>query len=280
MTGKQIKRSSPKTKVLFILQEMVPYTPDSELGSVSRNLPQRIQELGKEIRIMMPFYGLINPRSHQIHEVYRLSNSVLTINDDDKPLCIRVGAIPSAKLQTYFIDNEELYKRKHLLYDEKKEFFKDNDERMLFFCKGVLETIRQLNWSPDIIHCLGWMTSPIPLLIKTIYQNDPLFANSKVIYTVFNDDFPGRLGKDYQKKLTMDGIVETKSKELSDPTFENITKNAMVNADAIIVGSPDINTSISDYMNANQFFILTHQPSENVESINNFYEDVLKNKNL
>jgi starch synthase len=276
MTGKEIKRPPPKTKVLFILQEMAPYTPDNELGSISRNLPQRIQELGREIRIMMPFYGLINPRSHHIHEVYRLSNAVLTINNDDKPLSIRVGAIPSAKLQTYFIDNEELYKRKHLLFDDKKEFFKDNDERMLFFCKGVLETIRQLNWAPDIIHCLGWMTSPIPLLIKTIYKNDPLFSTSKVIYTLFNDDFPGTLDKDYRKKLTMDGIAEMESKELSDPTFENITKNAMVNADAILVGSLDISASIRDYMNANQFFVLAHQPPENVEAINNFYEDVLK----
>lgn len=276
MAEKEVKLRPKKVKVLFILQEMIPYTSESELGVISRNLPQAIQERGRDIRIMMPRYGVINERSHQLHEVYRLSNTLISINGDEKPLMIKVGAIPAAKIQTYFIDNEELFKRKHMTHDESHVFFKDTDERILFYCKGVLETIKQLNWAPDLIHCQGWMSSLIPLLIKTSYKADPLFSASKVIYTLFDNDFKESLDKDYQKKLKMDGITEKDSKELNLPTFENISKNAIVNSDAVIVGNPDINPDLIHFLNTTQVPVLTNQPLDNFDAVNDFYDIVLK----
>ncbi len=279
MTGKELKPSPTKLKVLFILQEMIPYTPVGESGKISRELPQHIQELGREIRIMMPLYGSINLRSHQLHEVYRLSKTTVTINGDEKPLLIRIGAIPSAKIQTYFIDTDELFKRKYQTRDENNSIFKDTDERILFFCKGVIETVKQLNWSPDIIHCHGWMTSLVPLLIKSIYKNDPLFSNSKVIYTLFNDHFNETLDAGYQKKLEPDGIKQKDSKELSQPTFENITKNAISNSDAVIIGSENVHVELNDYIQASQSHLLNYPLGENTEEVNNFYERILKGSN-
>lgn len=275
MAEKEVKLPPKKTKILFILQEMMPYTPQSELASMSRNLPQAIQERGKDIRIMMPRYGLINERSHQLHEVYRLSNTLITINGDEKPLLIKVGAIPTSKIQTYFIDNEELFKRKHMTRDENNVFFNDNDERILFYCKGVLETVRQLNWSPDIIHCLGSMGSFVPLLIKTSYKEDPLFSNSKVIYTLLNDEFTETLNRNFQQQLQMDGIAETNSRELSTPTFENISKNAIVHSDAVIIGSQDIHAELLDFLNSRDIPVL-NTPTGTFDAVNDFYEIILK----
>ena len=181
MAEKTVKVLTKKLKVLFVSQEMVPYTPESEQAIISRKLPEAIQERGREIRIMMPCFGSINGRSHQLHEVYRLSKTMIPINGDEKPVLIKVGAIVPAKLQTYFIDNDELFKRKYMIRDENNAFFQDNDERILFFCKGVLETVKQLNWAPDIIHCQGWMSSLIPLLVKTTYKNEPLFSKRTCI---------------------------------------------------------------------------------------------------
>ena len=273
MAEKELKPRPNKLKILFISQEMTPYTPASDLATISRNLPQAIQERGKEIRIMMPKYGLINERSNQLHEVYRLSTSTIQVNDDEKPLLIKVGAITTAKIQTYFIDNEELFKRKHIIRDENNVFFKDNDERIIFFCKGVLEIVKQLNWSPDIIHCQGWMASLIPLLIKTTYKKDPLFSNSKVIYTLYDDHFSESLDKDYHKKLTLDGIPEKETTELAEPTFENISRNAISKADGVIIGSPHVQPAILKYANTYQVPLLTYQLSENfIDAVNGFYE--------
>lgn len=275
MAVKEVKLSPKKVKILFILQEMIPYTSESELGIISRSLPQAIQERGRDIRIMMPRYGLINERSHQLHEVYRLSNTLITINGDEKPLLITVGAIPAAKLQTYFINNEELFKRKHIARDANNVFFEDNDERILFYCKGVLETIKQLNWSPDIIHCQGWITSLIPLLVKTTYKADPLFSNSKIIYTLFKDEFAETLSKDYRKKLQMHGITEKDSKELSQPTFENINKNAIANSDAVVIANPDIPANLISYLNTLQLPVLKDQTPDDYNAVNEFYERIL-----
>lgn len=273
MAEKELKLKPRKLKILFISQEISPFTSDSEIGSVSRNLSQAVQELGREIRIMMPRFGLISERSHHLHEVFRLSNTYLTINEDDKPLLLRVAPLQASKMQIYFIYNEELFKRKHIFRDEDNTFYKDNDERMIFFCRGVLETVKQLNWSPDIIHCHGWMTSLVPLLIKTTYKKDPLFSNSKVIYTLYNDDFTENLDKDYQKKLTLDGIAETEMKELSKPTFENITKNAISKSDGVIIGSTDVNPTILTHLNTQKIPVLQFpSPETLIEATNNFYE--------
>src|SRR5664280_799781 len=176
-------------KVLFISQEITPYLGETKLSKIGRFLPQGIQERGKEIRTFMPRYGCINERRNQLHEVIRLSGMNLIIDDTDHPLIIKVASIQSARMQVYFIDNEDYFQRKNIIKDSKGNEFADNDERAIFYARGVLETVIKLRWAPDLIHCSGWLTSLVPLYIKKAYNDDPLFVNSKVIYSVYHDDF-------------------------------------------------------------------------------------------
>ena len=176
-----------KKKVLFINQEMVPYVPTSEMATMGRNLPQKIQENGFEIRTFMPKWGNINERRGQLHEVIRLSGLNLIIDDTDHPLIIKVASIPVSRLQVYFIDNEDYFQRRRTMTeDESGEEFTDNGERAIFFARGVLETVKKLRWTPDIIQCQGWMAGVVPLYIKTAYHDDPSFANAKVVTSLFN----------------------------------------------------------------------------------------------
>src|SRR5258708_12675686 len=175
-----------KAKVLFISQEIMPFLEVSEIAKVGRYLPQGIQERGKEIRTFMPRFGVINERGKQLDEVMRLWGMNLIIGENEHPLIIKVASIQNARMQVYFIDNEEYFQRKFVFRDGKKKFYKDNEDRAIFFCRGVLETVKKLGWAPDIVHCHGWMTSLIPLYIKTIYKDHPLFRNSRVVYSLYN----------------------------------------------------------------------------------------------
>ena len=177
-----------KKKILFISQEISPFLPKSEISTAARNLAQGIQEAGKEIRVFMPRFGVINERRHQLHEVIRLSGMNMIIDDTDHPLIIKVASIQPARMQVYFIDNEDYFKRKATLTDEDGKLFSDNDERAIFFAKGVIETVKKLNWAPDIIHVHGWMASLLPLYIKEYYSDEPLFSESKIITSVYNKD--------------------------------------------------------------------------------------------
>ncbi|HRP60081.1 MAG TPA: glycogen/starch synthase, partial [Vicingus sp.] len=195
-----------RSRVLFISQEITPYLEESELSKVGRILPQGIQELGKEIRTFMPKFGCINERRNQLHEVIRLSGMNLIINDTDHPLIIKVGSIQPARMQVYFIDSEDFFNRKGVVNcNETGKFFEDNDERAIFFARGVLETVKKLGWVPDIIHCHGWMTSLVPLYIKTSYGKDPIFANSKVVYSIYDNEFDKNLDNNFAEKALMDG---------------------------------------------------------------------------
>src|SRR3954468_6542045 len=190
-----------KARVLFVSQEVTPYLDETPMSIIGRKLPQGIQERGKEIRTFMPKFGVINERRNQLHEVIRLSGMNLIIDDNDHPLIIKVASIQSARMQVYFIDNEEYFQRKMIFHDAKEKFFKDNEDRMVFFCRGVLETVKKLGWAPDIIHCNGWMTSLIPLFIKSSYKEDPLFQNSKVVYSVYDQDLEEKFSDTFVKKL-------------------------------------------------------------------------------
>ena len=180
-------------KVLFIAQEITPYLPESEMATICRYLPQGIQEQGKEIRTFMPRFGSINERRNQLHEVIRLSGMNLIINDSDHPLIIKVASIQAARMQVYFIDNDEYFSRKHTVYDCDGECFPDNDERLIFFDRGVLETIRKLRWQPDIVHCHGWFTALAPLYVKKAFREDPLFSKTKVVYSIYDINRDGRV---------------------------------------------------------------------------------------
>jgi starch synthase len=208
-----------KTKVLFVSQEINPYTPENANSTFCRMIPQTLHEKGREIRTFMPRYGNINERRHQLHEVIRLSGLNIIIDDMDHPLIIKVASIQQSRMQVYFIDNEEFFQRKAVLTDADGNYFNDNDQRSLFFCKGVIETVRKLGWQPDIIHCNGWMTSALPILIKKVYKDDPLFADSKVVFSLMNDEFTPSLDKKYGHKLQMTGITDADIKPVKDASF-------------------------------------------------------------
>ncbi len=266
-----------KTKVLFISQEITPYLPETDISNISRNLPQGIQEKGKEIRTFMPKYGCINERRNQLHEVIRLSGMNLIIDDTDRPLIIKVASIQTARMQVYFIDNEDYFHRKSILKDEKGNFFEDNDERALFFARGVIETVIKLRWTPDIVHCHGWFTSFAPVLVKKAYHDDPLFANSKVVLSLYNDQFEGELDKGIKQKLLMDGIDKKNIAHLNKPDYENVSKLAMDYSDGFIMGSQKINPNLEDYLSEQKKPILEYQNDENyIDAYSQFYDQLLE----
>ncbi|MEY1638579.1 glycogen/starch synthase [Tenuifilum osseticum] len=265
-----------KAKILFISQEILPYLPESEVSKISRFLPQGIQEKGREIRTFMPRYGCVNERRNQLHEVIRLSGMNLIINDMDHPLIIKVASIQSARMQVYFIDNEDYFQRKSTLTNENGETFDDNDERAIFFSKGVIETVKKLRWSPDLIHCHGWFTAFAPLMIKKAYADDPLFAHSKVVFSVYNDGFSKPLNENVRKKVLMEGISKKDVEILREPTYENILKLAINFSDGVILGSPTVNGEVLEHINTAKKPLLPYQDSENyIDIYDEFYNQIL-----
>src|SRR6218665_2928650 len=178
-----------KLRILYVASEINPFLQVSEVAEFLRKLPQAMQEKGMEIRILIPRFGSINERKTRLHEVVRLSGINISVGEDEKPLIIKVASIPTAKLQVYFLDNENYFNRKYVFLDKEGSFYDDNDERTIFFCKGVLETVKKLGWAPDIVHCTDWMTALIPLYLKTTYKNDPVFKDTKSVFTIYNNAF-------------------------------------------------------------------------------------------
>ena len=239
-------------RILYVSSEVVPYLPETEISSMSFEAPRMVNKQGGQIRIFMPRYGNINERRHQLHEVIRLSGINLVINDLDMPLIIKVASIPKERIQVYFIDNEDYFKRKATLTDEDGKLFPDNDERAIFFAKGVIETVKKLNWSPDIIHVNGWLASLLPLYLKEYYKNEPLFTDSKIVTSVYNQSFEGTLDSNMIEKVKFDNIDEGIIKALEKPTYNNIMKVAIDHSDALIKGSPDISKELDDYLAASK----------------------------
>jgi len=272
----KIKIKMEKTKVLFIHQEITPYLKETPMSLIGRYLPQGIQERGKEIRIFMPRFGNVNERRNQLHEVIRLSGMNMIINDTDHPLIIKVASIQKARIQIYFIDNDDFFtRRKFTFADKNEDFYEDNDDRTVFFSRGVIETVKKLNWPPDIIHCHGWISSLVPLYIKRAFKDNPLFSDSKVIYSVYDDDFEGAFRNGYDKKLKMPGIIAKEIKFLKNPTYANIQKSALDFADAIIFASPKINQDVETYARSLNKPILEYQGEENyVDAYNEFYDKI------
>jgi starch synthase len=265
-----------KTRVLFVSQEITPYLPETTISKIARELPQAIQEKGKEIRTFMPRFGCINERRNQLHEVIRLSGMNLIVDDNDQPLIIKVASIQPARMQVYFIDNEEYFQRKAVFGDAKTEFFDDNDERMLFFCKGVLETVKKLGWSPDVIHCHGWMTSLIPLLIKTSYKDDPLFADSKIVYSVYDDTFKETMNHRLPEKLMLDGIDAVSVAPIKTPNHSTLTELALDFSDAFIIGQENVpaNLIALGKKSGKPFIGFDEIDEDYAEKFSNFYDEV------
>ena len=265
-----------KARILYVSQHMVPFLPETPMSSLSRFLPQGAHDKGREIRVFMPRFGKINERRHQLHEVIRLSGMNLSIDDVDHPLIIKVASIPTARMQVYFIDNDELFKRKAVLYDSNDKLFADTDVRSIFFVRGVLETVRKLGWAPDVIHCHGWMTNLLPLYLKSNYADDPYFANSKVVCSIYDEGYEGALDKRMSEKLVIDGISEASSNTVKKATFDNINALGIEHADALVVGSDELNDSTMEKIKSAGIPVLDFPGNDGyLTDINAFYDEVL-----
>lgn len=264
-------------KVLYISQEITPYLPESEISVISRKLPQAIQERGKEIRAFMPRFGNVNERRNQLHEVIRLSGMNIIIDDTDHPLIIKVASIQAARMQVYFIDNDDFFQRKFTVADENGEF-DDNEDRSIFFVRGVLETVKKLRWTPDIIHCHGWMSALTPIYIKKAFNTDPFFKNSKVVYSIYADDFQKPFSENFAKKLQLDGITDEDVKSIinKNVSYAELTNFAIDYADASIIGSEAINQEVLSHLEKSGKPFLTYQnPETYVDAYNEFYDSIL-----
>lgn len=266
-----------KARVLYVSQEITPYLDETPMGHIARFLPQGIQERGKEIRTFMPRYGNINERRNQLHEVIRLSGMNLIINDTDHPLIIKVASIQAARMQVYFIDNEEFFQRKFILTDKKGAYFTDNDERMIFFCRGVIETVKKLGWAPDIVHCHGWFTSLMPIYLKKAFRDNPLFADTRVIYSVYDEEFPEPLQKNFATKIPIEGIDKADVDAVAKvPSFANLMKLAIDHSDAVIKGAPKLNPEVEKHLKKSGKNVLEFKtPEKYIDAYSEFYDAVL-----
>src|SRR6187551_2704168 len=236
-----------KKRILFIANEMSPYLELTEFSEIVNRLAIKSNDSGFEVRCIMPRFGVINERRHRLHEVVRLSGINVSVDNDDLPLQIKVASLPNARLQIYFLDNEDLFKRKYIFTDENEKWYEDNDLRTIFFCKGALETVKKFGWPPDIIHCSGWMTALIPMFIKNAYKKEPVFSNSKIIYTIGQTTFKEKLEKDFLKMATINDYVTKKELE----PFKDINNFAMFNggatfADAITFGAEKVDKKLAE----------------------------------
>ncbi|MNK05436.1 Glycogen synthase [compost metagenome] len=268
-----------KKRILFVSQEIYPFLAKTEISHNARKLPQGTQENGKEIRIFTPRFGSINERRHQLHEVIRLSGMNIIIDDNDHPLIIKVASIPAARLQVYFIDNDEFFKRKTNVADEKGADFTDNDERSMFFCRGVLETVKKLGWKPDVIHCHGWMTSLMPLYIKKIYNKDPHFADTKVVYSIYDhkEGFESSWDERFHEKLKFDGFDEEVTNLVKSPTLDAITKAAVTFSDGVVQSSEAIQPELQQVFDDATCLKLNYLPEEHLtKGLSEFFDKVIE----
>ncbi len=263
-------------KVLFITQEITPYVSESEMSNVGRHLPQAIQERGREIRTFMPKWGNINERRNQLHEVIRLSGMNLIIDDTDHPLIIKVASIQSARMQVYFIDNDDYFQNRLQTTDENGMEYDDNDARTIFYARGVLETVKKLRWCPDIIHCHGWISALVPLYVKKAYKDEPSFRDSKIIFSIYNDCFESNFNDDFASKLLIKGIDKNDLNMIKQPVnYTELMKLALSYSDGVIQNSPDVNAEVMAFAKERQLPILGFQGQEDYfDAFNQFYDQV------
>lgn len=268
-------------KILFVNAEMFPYLPETPIAKICRELPQGIQERHKEIRAFMPRYGCINERKNQLHEVIRLSGMNIIIGDVDRPLIIKVASISAARIQVYFIDNEDYFRRKQIYADEKGTFFQDNGERAIFFARGVLETVKKLRWAPDIIHCSGWITHVLPLYLKKAYKDDPIFSNSKVVLSLFNDTPKETFAPGLAQTILFGGIKPRDVSLTEQVSGTELAKLAAQYSDGIILGSPDVDPALAQYGRSLDLPVLDYnaqslEDGSYMDRYNEFYDNLLK----
>lgn len=254
-----------KKRVLIIANELSPYIEFTDFAYILNQLAVKTFDSGIEVRVIMPRFGVINERRHRLHEVVRLSGINIIIDKDDYPLIIKVASMPNARLQVYFMDNEDYFKRKHVFRDDKDQFYDDNGERMIFFCKSALETVKKFGWPPHVIHCHGWMTSLVPAYLKTAYKKEPVFGYSKTVYTAQSDQFSENLGPDFIKKALISTDIKEKDLELFKPgTNKALTLGGSKCADVVILGDGQVKNETGDEI----------KPSRNKKIVN--YDEAWK----
>ena len=270
-------------RVLFVNSEIIPYTAESTQAIIGRYLPQGIQEAGREIRSFIPRYGNINERRNQLHEVIRLSGLNIVVSDVDRPLIIKVASISSARMQVYFIDNDDYFHRKAVFTDpESGEFFKDNDERAIFFARGILETVKKLRWKPDLIHCQGWISNLLPIYLKKAYKEDPIFAESKVVLSLYDEFATEEFSPKMKSKVILPGIRSRDLDLLNTPNGINLAKLAVQYSDGIILGSPSFNPELEKYLAGVKiptlpYIEVTKESKEYIEKYNEFFNKIMNN---
>jgi starch synthase len=263
-----------KTKLLIVTHEMSPFLELTKISEITRQLPQAMQDKGFEIRILMPKFGNINERRNRLHEVIRLSGMNIVIDDNDNPLIIKVASIPAARMQVYFLDNEDYFHRKYVFRDKESKFYEDNDERAIFFCKGALETVKKLGWAPDIVHCHGWMTSLVPVYIKTSYKNDPTFKSAKVVYSVYENCFTENLNPKLSTKAVMNNMTEADTKVFEKADCSTMHIGAITYSDAVVLADEKLEDDVLKFVKDSNKPTLAYNLTEDFENFYNLYEEI------
>lgn len=269
-----------KKRILLVANELSPYLEITDFSKILNQIAVKSYEKGHEVRIIMPRFGVINERRHRLHEVVRLSGINIGVDKEDYPLLIKVASLPNARLQVYFMDNEDFFRRKMVFQNEEGKLFEDNAERMLFFTKSTLEIVKKFGWPPDVIHCHGWMTSLLPSFFKTSHQKEPVFEHSKVIFTAQNCPYDGVVGERFNEILDNSTILEDEVKEKYEGgDFSNLLKGAVHYADTVICGddwkAENFNKNFADEVNE-KIVPFNADWEVDVESIMNIYESLME----
>jgi starch synthase len=265
-----------KKRVLYVSQEMKPYTTAGEVSEVLNKLAPYAYNKGYEVRVLMPKYGLINERRHRLHEVVRLSGMNIIVDDDDYPLIIKVASLPGSRMQVYFLDNEEFFKRKLIFDDEEGKAFDDNADRMVFFCKGVMETVKKFGWAPDIIHCHGWMTSLVPMYLNKIYRNDPIFEHAKLIYSVYKGSYASTFDETFFDKATINDLEKKDLEVYHDNGKISLHEGAIRHCDALISVSDSLDERINTLVTEADVPKIYHDKGEFEAQYLDFYKSLLE----
>ncbi len=270
---------SSTKRILFVNSEIYPYLPESDIAKIGRYLPQGIQERKKEIRSFMPRYGCINERKNQLHEVIRLSGMNIIINEVDRPLVIKVASISAARMQVYFIDNEDYFHRRQAFADENGTLFPDSDERAIFFARGVLETVKKLRWAPDVIHCHGWISHILPLYLKKAYIDDPIFSGSKVVTSLYGDTPQEPFSSGFRELVRFGNVTDADTELLAEPSGINLAKLAVRHSDGVIMGAENVPAELRDFCAAEglpaiPFDADSFTDGSYIDAYNSFYDSL------
>lgn len=266
-----------KGRILYVNQEVMPYTPETLAARMGRYLPAFTQEQGREIRVFMPRFSTINERKNQLHEVIRLSGMNIIVNNCDRQLIIKVGSIPTARMQVYFIDNQEYFTSHYGPLDEKNRFYKDNDERCLFFGRGTLEAVRKLAWQPHLIHFSGWFSCMVPFYLKRINKENAFFSGTKTVFTLTEERFKGSFGEEMERKMKVDGATAKDLRMFHDLNYINLMKAVISYAHGIVISSPKCHPELVEFAKSTKRHVIDYNPDEKAfyARINKMYDSLI-----